>query len=62
MSDFVPNLPELAKLLENDSDAAQLVAAFSADSLQDARASLTEIVSNWEGASDLAARDGEASS
>ena len=53
LSDLIPNLPELAQLLENDSDAAQLVAAFSADSLQEARASLRKIAGDWEGSEDL---------
>lgn len=52
MNDLIPNLPELAQLLETDSDAAQLVAAFSAGSLPEAQASLRKITSGWEGPQD----------
>lgn len=60
MNDLIPNLPELAQLLENDSDAAQLVAAFSAGSLPEAQANLRKIASGWEGPRGREALTGEA--
>ncbi|MCV7226643.1 hypothetical protein [Mycolicibacterium komossense] len=49
MNDLIPNLDKLAQLLEKDSDAAQLVAAFSAASLPEAQANLRKIASGWDG-------------
>lgn len=60
MNDLIPNLGELAQLLEKDSDAAQLVAAFSADSLPEAQANLRKIASGWEGRDERENSTGEA--
>lgn len=48
MNNLIPNLPELAKSLENDSDAAELVAAFLTDSIEQAQANLRRIALDWE--------------
>ncbi len=49
MSHLIPNLEELGQLLEKDSDAAQLAAAFSVASLAEAQANLRKIATGWDG-------------
>ncbi|MBB3753673.1 hypothetical protein FHT44_006195 [Mycolicibacterium sp. BK634] len=60
MSDFIPNLSELASFLKTDSDAARLVAAFSATSLEEARADLRRIAGGWEASEDRSTYTNEA--
>ncbi len=62
MNDLIPNLDKLAQLLEKDSDAAQLVAAFSASSLPEAQANLRRIASGWDGPDERENSTGEARS
>jgi ABC-type Fe3+-hydroxamate transport system substrate-binding protein len=62
MTDLIPNLAELAQFLERESDAAQLAAAFSTDSLEDARATLRKTAKDWETSEDRVTRAGEARS
>lgn len=62
MNELIPNLDKLAQLLEKDSDAAQLVAAFSASSLPEAQANLRRIASGWDGRDERENSTGEARS
>lgn len=49
MSDLIPNLPQLMGRLEEGSDAHAVAAAFDADTIETARASLERILEEWEG-------------
>lgn len=53
MSALVPNLGELAAALPDDSDGAQLVAAFDVDALAAARSGLRALVDGWERAASM---------
>lgn len=49
MGDLVPNLPHLMSRLGEGSDARAIAAAFDADTIETARASLEQLLEEWEG-------------
>lgn len=48
MGDLVPNLPQLMSRLDEGSDARATAAAFDADTIEAARASLERLLEEWE--------------
>lgn len=63
MDNLVPNLGELVELLEKNSDAAELAAAFAVGSIPEAQENLKKVVTSWERpTSDPACSAGQVSS